>query len=80
MYGLYLLMKEYEDQFFKAVNEAMNKNPDFDLDPHPISEWSKERGHNQKSREVYCPNCKYIVVTDLPGPKCSQCYSWMITR
>lgn len=63
MYGLYLLMKE-------------QLTYDWNQDPHPITE--SKIPHNQKLREVYCPNCKYTVSTSLPGPRCSQCYSYMI--
>ncbi len=45
--------------------------------PEPYSESSSE--HNVKPREVYCPICHYTVITDLMGPRCSECHSYLIT-
>ena len=34
---------------------------------------------NMKARDVYCPNCRYRVTTDLAGAKCGECGANLIT-
>lgn len=45
--------------------------------PGAYSESSAE--NNVKSREVYCPICHYSVITNLMGPRCKECNSYLIT-
>lgn len=45
--------------------------------PEPYS--NEPTTHNMQSRKVYCRYCKYELVTNLPGPKCGQCHSNLIT-
>lgn len=46
--------------------------------PTPYSESDREH-YNSKYRTVYCKLCKYTVITDLPGPRCGLCHSYLIT-
>ena len=46
--------------------------------PEPYTESSLEC--NYRYREVYCPECKYTIITNLPGPKCGKCHSNLITK
>jgi len=71
MYGLYLLIQEEIQR-----NNELHYTHKWSEDPHPITNYVGE--HNNKPREVYCPSCHYTVVTNLPGPICSQCRSWLI--
>lgn len=45
-------------------------NPPFTHEEHPV---------NLKPREVYCEKCKYTIVSDLPGARCGDCNSKLIT-
>ena len=38
-----------------------------------------DRPTNLKPRKVRCMKCGFTTVTDLPGPKCSQCKRYMVT-
>lgn len=69
MYGLYLLNEERIKRYKQAFKNEY---------PAPFTECVNQT--NLKSRNVYCPKCNYSVITDLAGPRCSICYSWMITR
>ncbi len=42
----------------------------------PYSDYDGES--NTKPRRVYCKICKYIVTTNLPGPRCGGCKSYLI--
>lgn len=34
---------------------------------------------NMKPRACQCPICLYIIVTNMMGPKCKECNSYLIT-
>lgn len=38
-----------------------------------------EQEYNMKPREVYCKICKYTTWTNLPGPRCGGCKSYLIS-
>lgn len=50
-------------------------DPDGDI-PGAYSEATQEL--NIKEREVCCPVCHYCIVTNLAGPRCKQCHSYLI--
>lgn len=35
--------------------------------------------YNIKPRELWCPNCKVIVINDKPSPPCEKCGSQLLT-
>lgn len=79
MYGLYLLHKrdlafqKIKDKLKEASNEMFRKLTEL---PQPFTD-SKEE-FNFKPRLVKCENCKYEVMTNIPGPKCGICHSYLI--
>lgn len=57
------------------VMTTFPSKPDSISDPYT----NNEGEHCMKPRLVYCKNCKYTVVTDMPGAKCGECKKFLIT-
>lgn len=56
-----------------SKNESLTDN---EL-PKPYTDSTKQ--YNIKPRAVQCNFCKYVIVTDLPGPRCGTCNSFLVT-
>lgn len=48
--------------------------------PSDVWIWTDSKGEtNVKPRLVLCLTCKYFTVTNLAGPRCSRCESYLVT-